>query len=48
MSFERHFGIVSFALLLSQPLYPCSIVMIGGFTRSDGRLEQSSAAAESP
>jgi hypothetical protein len=32
MSFKRHFGIVSFALLLSQSLYPCSMVMIGGFT----------------
>jgi hypothetical protein len=32
MSFKRHFGIVSFALLLSHALYPCSLVMIGGST----------------
>jgi hypothetical protein len=32
MSFKRHFGIVSFALLLSQALYPCSMIMIGGST----------------
>jgi hypothetical protein len=32
MSFKRHFGIASFALLLSQALYPCSTVIIGGFT----------------
>jgi hypothetical protein len=39
MSFKRHFGIVSFALLLSQSLYPCSMVMIGGLTPTAvGRL----------
>jgi hypothetical protein len=39
MLFRRHFGIVSFALLLSQALYPCSIVMIGGLTPTAvGRL----------
>jgi hypothetical protein len=32
MSLKRHFGIVSFALLLSQALYPCSIIVIGGYT----------------
>jgi hypothetical protein len=39
MSFKRHFGIVSFALLLSQALYPCSMVGIGGVTPTAvGRL----------
>jgi hypothetical protein len=39
MSFKRHFGIVSFALLLSQALYPCSMVVIGGVTPTTvGRL----------
>jgi Prealbumin-like fold domain len=32
MSFKRHLGIIAFALLLSQALYPCSMVMIGGST----------------
>jgi len=32
MSLKRHFGIVSLALLLSQALYPCSMVVIGGYT----------------
>jgi hypothetical protein len=32
MSLKRHFGIVSFALLLSQALFPCSIVVVGGYT----------------
>src|SRR3954464_5491426 len=39
MSFKRHFEGISFALLLSHALYPCSMVMIGGFTRTAvGRL----------
>jgi hypothetical protein len=39
MLFKRPFGIVSIVLLLSQALYPCSIVMIGGFTPTAvGRL----------
>jgi len=39
MSFKRRFGTVSFALLLSQSLYPCDIVMIGGVTPTAvGRL----------
>jgi hypothetical protein len=32
MSLKRHFAIVSFTLLLSQALYPCNIVVIGGYT----------------
>ncbi|MGB8322899.1 MAG: hypothetical protein WCE52_08055 [Candidatus Acidiferrum sp.] len=32
MSLKRHSGIVGLALLLSQALYPCSIVIIGGYT----------------
>ncbi len=49
MSFKRRFGTVSFALLLSQALYPRSMVMIGDLhrARSDSYLEQSWAAAES-
>src|SRR5712691_435896 len=34
MSLKRHFAIVSFTLLLSQALYPCSIVVIGGYIPS--------------
>jgi len=34
MSFKRHFPIVGLLLLLSQVLYPCSIVVIGGHTPS--------------
>jgi hypothetical protein len=32
MSLKRHFAIVSFTLLLSRALYPCNIVVIGGYT----------------
>jgi hypothetical protein len=32
MSLKRYFAMVSFALLVSQALYPCNLVMIGGFT----------------
>jgi len=32
MSLKRHFLIVGLLLLLSQVLYPCSIVVIGGYT----------------
>jgi hypothetical protein len=39
MSFKQRFGAVSFALLLSQALYPCSMVTIGGSTPTAvGRL----------
>jgi hypothetical protein len=31
MSIKRHFGTVSLALLLSQALYPCSMIVIGGY-----------------
>ena len=31
MSIKRHFGAVSLALLLSQALYPCSMIVIGGY-----------------
>jgi hypothetical protein len=32
MSLKRHSGIVGLALLISQALYPCSLIMIGGYT----------------
>ena len=32
MSLKRYSGIVGLALLISQALYPCSLVMIGGYT----------------
>ena len=32
MPIKRHFGTVSLALLLSQALYPCSMIVIGGYT----------------
>src|SRR5260370_24336531 len=32
MSLKRRSGILGLALLLSQALYPCSIVIIGGYT----------------
>src|SRR5258708_12289844 len=32
MSIRRPFSIVSLALLLSQSLYPCSLIVIGGYT----------------
>ena len=31
MSFERHVGILGLTLLLCRSLYPCSIVVIGGY-----------------
>ena len=38
MPLKRHFSIASLAFLFSQALYPCSVVVIGGYTPTAVRL----------